>query len=81
MAQFLLIIQIINQLLPLLIQTVRTIEDGFPQRGAGQVKLDMVRSVLETGFSVLQTGQTTFDAVWPALDAVITGIVKLQKSA
>lgn len=77
MAQFLLIIQIVSQLIPLAIQIIASVEAAFPQGGNGQVKLEMVRGVLQAGFEGMKTTQTTFDAVWPALNSVITGIVKL----
>ena len=76
MAQFLAILTLINQLFPLVIQTVRTVEAAFPQSGAGPVKLEMVRGMLEHAYSQTQSAETTFDQLWPMLSVMIAGIVK-----
>lgn len=81
MAQFLLIISIINQLFPLIIQTVQAVESAFPQSGQGAAKLEIVRNVLQSAFGTLQLAETNFEAVWPAINAVITGVVKLKTKA
>lgn len=76
MAQFLAILSLINQLFPLVIQTVRTVEAAFPQSGIGATKLEMVRGMLEHAYSQTQTAETTFDKLWPMLSVMIGGIVK-----
>ena len=80
MTQFLAIINIINVLFPIVLQTIATVERAFPQAGQGPVKLELVRSVLEQAFTSLNTAEASFATVWPAMNAVIGGIVKLQKA-
>jgi hypothetical protein len=80
MTQFLLILQLVNQLFPLLIQTVRAVEAAFPQSGQGAAKLDLVRSTLESSYATVTASTVAFESLWPTLSAVVAGLVKLQKT-
>lgn len=69
----------INTLLPLLVQSVKVIEDMFPASGMGAQKLEMVRSTLEKAYAASGEMHVAFEQIWPTLNAVINSIVALQK--
>ena len=78
MLQFLAIISLINQLLPLIKQTVLALEDMFPN-GVGADKKALLNSVLNGAVSGSAELQTTLQAAQPALQVVINGVVALAK--
>lgn len=77
MVQFLAIIHLVAQLFPVIISTIKAVEDAFPQGGQGAAKLEMVRNILQSAFGAFQQTETSFESAWPAINAVITGAVKL----
>lgn len=80
MQMLIMILTIINQLFPLVIQIVKQVEESFPEGGQGAVKLQMVRSMLEGAFKSYTDAKVTFDQVWPTLKLIIDGAVALLNS-
>lgn len=72
---------LVNQLLPLVVQTVKAIEEAFPQGGQGQHKLAMIRAALEEAYKTVSDAHVTFDQVWPTLNAVIASIVTMKNAS
>lgn len=79
MQTLILIWTVVNNLLPLLVQTVRVVEQAFPVSGMGQQKLEMVRGTLEKAYEASGEVQTAFSQVWPILNTLINSIVAMQK--
>ena len=75
MAQFLIIIQIINGLLPMIHQAVIMLEDAIPQSGQGNAKLIAIKSYLEAAFTAIDHGTVTFTRVWPILEKFVSATV------
>jgi len=61
-------LKMIIDLLPLVIQTIKAVEDAIPGTGKGEAKLTMVRGVLES----VDLGTAS---IWPAIEKVIAAIV------
>ena len=59
---------VILQLVPALIEIIRTIENMFPQSGAGKEKLILVREILTASYEGIQE-------VWPAIEAIVAKVV------
>jgi hypothetical protein len=61
-------LKMIIDLFPLMIQTIKAVEDAIPGTGKGEAKLAMVRGVLES----VDLGTAS---IWPAIEKVIAAIV------
>lgn len=78
--QFVAIIKIVLQLLPLIIEAVKAIEAAFPQGGNGAVKLDALRSMIEAGYKAGSDVVVSFDSLWPVLQSTISSVVSIANS-
>jgi hypothetical protein len=74
------ILAAIRQLLPAIVSLVQDIEAALPQPGQGQAKLAMARTILSTAVGDMQNIGVAFDALWPALSAVIATEVAISKA-
>lgn len=63
-------ITLILQLLPLLINTIKLIEDTIPEAGEGEKKLTAIRGILEAA----DAGITN---IWPSVEKTIKTLVVL----
>lgn len=80
MSQFLAIAKIILSLFPLVIQAVQALEAAFPQSGQGAVKLGLVKTTLESAYSIASDAEVEFEKIWPVLEKAIAGLVTFAKS-
>ena len=74
------VIQIAQQvlgLLPATIDAVKAIEAAIPEGGKGKEKLALVQTTLQAAYTVGGAAVDQFASVWPALEAMISGIVSL----
>lgn len=79
--QYITIIKALVALLPLIIDVVRAIEAAIPAQGQGAVKLEMAKEVLAAGYKIASDVTAQFEALWPALSAIISATVaSLNKS-
>lgn len=58
----------ILQLVPVLIEIIRTVESLFPQSGAGKEKLVLVREILTTAHEGITE-------LWPSIEIIIEKVV------
>ena len=75
METFLTIISLINQLFPLVIDAVKTVEAAMPAQSTGATKLALVQTILETGYTAEQAGTVSFEKLWPTLENVVSLVV------
>ena len=61
------------QLLPVVIQAIKTIEQAVPESGKGAMKLELVRVMLEKAYGT----SNDFMVLWPTVSSAITVLVKL----
>ena len=80
MAQIIAILTLINQLLPLIRQSVAALEDLFPQAGTGAAKKALLNGILDSAVAGSATLQTTLAAAAPAISLVIDAVAALHKS-
>lgn len=73
--KYLQLVQLILQLFPLLIQTIKAVEDAIPGNGNGEQKLAMVRAVLESAYGAATDAMGSFMDIWPSLESTIKAIV------
>lgn len=64
-------------LLPATIEAVKAIESALPESGKGKEKLELVRVTLQSAYTVGGATVDSFAAVWPALAAMVAGVVDL----
>lgn len=63
------LIQIV-QLVPVLINAIKAIEEAIPGKGAGEAKLAAIRGILEQA-------DASYNEIWPKLQGVIGVLVAL----
>lgn len=73
--KFLVILQQIVQLLPLLVQVIKTVEDAIPGQGKGEQKLVFIRSLMEQTYTSASDAMVKFEDLWPALSGAIGALV------
>lgn len=80
MTQFIAIVQLVLQLFPILVSTVKSIEEAIPASGQGAAKLQIIRTVLESAFSTIQDVTVTFEQVWPSIEKVVASVVQIYNT-
>lgn len=70
-----LVAGIVPMIWPLLVNLVREIEDAIPEPGQGSVKLAAVKAFLTGLLTKLGLTEALVQRVWPALEAVVSGLV------
>jgi hypothetical protein len=73
--QFLNTLKIILDLIPMIINVIKAIEEAIPGHGAGEQKLAMVRGVIEAGYKAGKDAVMSFEQIWPILETTIKTIV------
>ena len=69
------IVRTVAELLGATVEAIKAVEAAIPQSGAGAAKLEAVRTILQTAYSVADATAPAFDAIWPTLQAVASNIV------
>lgn len=77
---FLAIIKLVIQLMPLIEQLVAQAETLFPQAGAGAHKLEVVKSAIGTAYTTANGAEGAFEQVWPTINGVVTSIVAAKNA-
>lgn len=80
MANFLLIIQTVSQLLPLISGLVQSVEAAFPNT-SGTGKLGAVQSLLQSAFNELGHIGVSFEQVWPTISAFVNATVAIYNAS
>jgi hypothetical protein len=75
MSSFLIIMQVLGQLLPIIVQTIKSVEEVLPGSGQGPAKLSMVKTMLQNAVTAAGQMEVTFEQLWPAMQSVITILV------
>lgn len=77
MGSFVTIIKVALQLLPLIIEAIKAIEAAMPAGGNGAAKMEVIKTTVQSAMEVAKTTETTFEAVWPTISAMSSGVVSL----
>jgi hypothetical protein len=79
MAQFLLAIQILRQIGPIVSEAMHLAQELFPIT-AGDAKLNFVLDMIDSNYPPDATQKAAFDTIKPAIVLVINGMVKAYKT-
>lgn len=79
--QFLTTVRLILSLLPLILDTIRIIEQSLPQGGAGREKLALVRTAIESAWDAAAEKVGDINTLWPAIERVIGAAVAMYNNA
>lgn len=79
--QLINILRLIVTILPLLIDTIKIVEEAIPGSGKGEAKLTAVRGVVESAYKASTDAVPAFESVWPVLQKSIGAIVDGFNSA
>lgn len=77
---FLLAAKTILELLPAIINTVKTIEEAFPAGGSGKQKLELVRATLQATYDNVEDKVGQFDTLWKIIAPVVGSVVTFANS-
>ena len=69
------IVRTVVELLGATVEAIKAVEAAIPQSGEGAAKLEAVRTILQTAYSVADAAAPAFDAIWLSLQAVASNIV------
>lgn len=76
-----LIIRVIASLIPVLIESIKAVEEALPGKGKGEQKLAMVRQLIEAAYAVGGNMSLKFDEIWPLLnDLIATAVAGFNKA-
>ena len=77
MGNVIAIIQAINTLIPLILQTIKVIEDAMPDGGQGEAKLELLRTIISGAYEQQQSLMVSFEKLWPLLKPIVDGLVAM----
>lgn len=80
MANFLVILQLIASLIPIITQCIKAVEEAIPQAGQGPAKLQLLKGMLETAHQQTANASVAFDTLWPMAQVVITNLVSVYNA-
>lgn len=72
---YLTMLKLVLSLLPLILDAVRAVEAALPAGKHGDAKLEMVRTVIEAGYTAADNPPAAFEEAWPVLERVVAGAV------
>lgn len=80
MFKFLETVKLVASLYPILLQTVKALEEALPEAGNGQVKLEMLKATLQGAYENIENAKVRFDEIWPSINLVVSTIVSLYNT-
>jgi hypothetical protein len=75
MLKYLEIITFVLALGPKLIDIISAVEKMFPEGGAGDKKIELIKGMVQSAFELMGNVKVNFDEVWPVLKKIIDSIV------
>ena len=77
---FIAIVKLLIQLLPVVIEAIQAIEAAFPAGGQGQVKMELIKSTVQGAYSAATDATAAFDTLWTPLQSMISSVVGVFNS-
>jgi hypothetical protein len=71
MAQFLLFIQIINQLIPAVRKIVEALNEAFPESGTGETKFNMAMHMATAALDQIEGAKNLTNTLIPLIEPII----------
>lgn len=72
---YLEVVRTILSLIPVIIDTIKAIESALPVGGAGAQKLEAIKGILQSAYTVGGGAVEQFNSLWPALQSTIGVLV------
>lgn len=79
--QYLIIVKALIELLPIVVQIIKMIEETIPDRNVGTQKLEIARTMIQSAYTTATTYTFAFDQLWPMLQPIINATVATVKAA
>lgn len=71
-------LNMVVKLFPSVVTAITTVEALFgAEQGKGMTKLELVKYMIKVAFDAVDADDTDFEAAWPFLEGMISGIVKV----
>jgi hypothetical protein len=80
MQEFLALVSLVNQLLPIVFETVKTVEGMFPQGGQGATKLQMVANIVQEAAKATNAAVAQLPSFVSVLTPVVSGMVTMANA-
>ena len=77
MWKFLETVKIVVALYPILMETVKRLEEALPEPGHGPKKLEQLKAILAASYDKMDDAKMKFEEVWPSINMVVTAIVTM----
>lgn len=77
MLKFIETVKVIAALYPVLMATIKSLEEAMPEAGKGPEKLVQLKGILEAAYLKMEKGQMKFEELWPSIQMVVATIVTL----
>jgi len=74
-AQTLTIIRIVFQLVPVIVEGIKALEEAIPGQGKGEQKIAALREVIEATYAGIGDALPAFAAVWPTIERLVAALV------
>lgn len=72
---WLTIVKVVLELVPLVVNTIKTIEGAIGESGKGAEKLAMLRGIVESAYNSAKDATVKFEQIWPALESIVKTVV------
>lgn len=76
---FLAILKTLVTLLPTIIQAIQALETALPESGQGAKKLEALKTVVQSAYSVANDTSLAFESLWPAISTTVSALVAMFK--
>lgn len=81
MEMFFTIMKILGSLLPIIVQTIKSVEEVLPGPGQGPAKLETVKTMMQNAVAAAGNIEVTFEQLWPAMQSVIAILVSAYNAS
>ena len=81
MLEFLNIVKLISALYPILMQTIKSLEEAMPDPGMGSQKLALLKTTLQSAYTKMDDVQVQFEDAWPSIQVVVSSFVAIFNAA
>lgn len=73
------VLKTLASLMPTLLQIISLLDDVKPESGKGSDKLEALKTIVQSAYTVSTDTSVAFEKIWPAIESVVGGLVALFK--
>lgn len=81
MAQILNLLKLVLSLIPSILDIMSKLETLLPESGQGAAKLDVIKTAIQSTYTVADKSMPAFEDLWVTVSKVVSGIVAIFNGA